>query len=52
MIGQASIDRVFHKLGSLMARLDRNNWNDRIVGRFSKNAKVDEDYEPVKEEDD
>ncbi len=51
MMGTESIDRVFRKMQSLVDRLIRNDWNDRIVGKFSANAKVDEDYEPVKEDD-
>lgn len=43
------IESVFEKLARLTDRITRNNWDDRVAGRFSKTAKVDEDYEPVDE---
>lgn len=48
---QTQLERVFGTLQNLTDRVVRNDWNDRVVGRFSRNAKVDEDYEPAKEED-
>jgi len=43
------IDVIFAKLSSLTDRIVRNNWDDRVLNRFSKTSKVDEDYEPLEE---
>jgi len=44
------IEIVFDKLLKLTDRIVRNNWDDRVLNRFSKTSKVDEDYEPLKED--
>ena len=43
------IESVFEQLTKLTDRVTRNDWNDRVAGRFSTTSRVDEDYEPVDE---
>lgn len=50
-IAPGRVDEVFEKLSTLTDRVVRNDWNDRVVGRFSTMSRVDEDYEPVAEDD-
>ena len=50
-ISPQRLEQLFERLGNLTDRVIRNDWNDRVVGRFSKLSRVDEDYQPVTEDD-